>query len=169
MLHKLNKLLEEKAKKAKPMSDAEKQAKMEAVKGMDDLASSMMGDKLHSLKKVSVASPDEEGLAEGLDVAKGMVEQHKMGKDLDAESPSEEHDRMQEGEEGSPEEEASESPAEEAQEDREYSHKRIPMDEEQVPDESPEEEQKELEGSSDHEDEIAQLEKRLAHLKSKRG
>jgi len=72
-MRKFERLLEEKAKKGKKMSDSERQAKMDAVKDIDGMASKMMGDKLAGLKKVTVASPDKKGLEKGLDVAKELL------------------------------------------------------------------------------------------------
>lgn len=70
-------------KEADPM---QKEAKLSALKGLRDEMSDMMrGDLSDKMNKVTVAAKDKEGLAHGLDKAKELLE-------------------------GSPEEEASESP-----------------------------------------------------------
>ena len=85
------------------MHPAMKKAKMGVLKHLSDMASEAMGGKLHGLKKVTVASDSEEGLKEGMDKAKEIVEKGKIPGDsheIADMSDSEEH-------------EASESPAEE--------------------------------------------------------
>lgn len=96
-MEKFAKLLESKAKMQKPMSSPEKDAKMRAVHEMRKMASDEMVEPLKNLKKVTVASNDSQGLKSGLDKAKEML---SSGHGL----------------EGSPEEEASESPEQEMQE-----------------------------------------------------
>lgn len=59
--------------KGKPLSDREKEAKMKVVEAMRDMATSEMSGKLKGLKKVTVASSDEKGLAAGLEKAKEMI------------------------------------------------------------------------------------------------
>lgn len=61
-------------KKDRKMDDNEKEAKMNVVKEMRDLASAKMGDKIKGLKKVTVASDSKEGLAAGLDKAEDLLE-----------------------------------------------------------------------------------------------
>lgn len=126
---KLMKKLEKKDKKLDPL---EKEAKMGVVKALSKQASSMLGDKVHPMKKVSVAADSKEGLKEGLDKAAGLVDklnghqtdpeklveesEEELGADLDQDNEdgeSPEHSSMVEG---SPEEEASESSDEENQE-----------------------------------------------------
>lgn len=61
-------------KKEKPMlSDMEKNAKMSVMEDLKSQANSALGDKLKGLKQVTVAAPDQEGLAEGLDKAEELV------------------------------------------------------------------------------------------------
>lgn len=88
-MEKFAKLLQSKAKSQKPMSGPEMDAKKRAVHEMRKMASDEMATPLHNLKKVTVASNSPEGVKVGLDKAKEMLNSH---------------------EEGSPEEEASESP-----------------------------------------------------------
>lgn len=60
------------------MDELKKKAKMEVIAELLGLSENMMGDDLSghmdSAKKVTVAAPDEESLAEGLDVAKDAIE-----------------------------------------------------------------------------------------------
>ena len=72
MLHeKLKKMMAEK----KSMPANEKEAKMNVVKHLHDMASSAMKDKMGAVHKVSVASNSPEGLKAGLDTAKDAVSQ----------------------------------------------------------------------------------------------
>ena len=87
------------------LSENSKKAKTSVIEAMRDMASKAMGDKLHGLKKVTVAAPDEEGLSKGLETAHELV-----GKMPEQES--------EEGEE-SAEHEASETPEEESAEHEE--------------------------------------------------
>lgn len=57
-------------KKIDPM---EKEAKLSAIKGMRKMAGDMMADDMKSMKKVTVAAPDEESLEAGLEKAKELV------------------------------------------------------------------------------------------------
>ena len=100
----------EKFKKKKDgMSDNEKQAKMDAISGLRDVASNAMKHKLDGLKKVTVASDSPKGLEKGLDIAKKLA----------GHMPNKEEASEGEGD-MSPEElsshEASESPSEESSE-----------------------------------------------------
>jgi ribosomal protein L29 len=108
-MEKFAKLLESKAKSQKPMSGPEKDAKLRAVHEMRKMASDEMATPLKHLKKVTVASNDPEGLKSGLDKAKQMLE-------------------------GSPEEEASESPKDEMIEDQHGDSDAEMQDEGEVPD-----------------------------------
>lgn len=83
-------LLLKKAKEGKFLSDDEKEAKMESLKGIKEVMSEMMGDdlnKMKGMKKVTVASPTEEGLKEGLAKAEDVV-----GEKLDSEDSDEEEE-----------------------------------------------------------------------------
>lgn len=74
----------------KDMPDHEKQAKMDVVKHLRDMASGAMKDKMGSLHKVSVASDSAEGLQHGLQKAQQVV-----GADADADeqdAPAQMHD-----------------------------------------------------------------------------
>ena len=140
---KLMKHLQKKGKKLDPM---EQEAKMGVIKSLSEQAGGMMGDKVKGLKKVSIMSDSEHGLEKGLDKAKQMVhskldEDHpdglgdkaeeaeeELGEDLDKdheEGESPEHQAKVFGKEGSPEEEASESPAEAEAEGDDMSHEEI--------------------------------------------
>lgn len=60
-------------KKKRELSDEERNAKLNVMKDMRDMAAGAMGDKIKKLKKVTVASDSEEGIKEGLDKAKEIV------------------------------------------------------------------------------------------------
>ena len=92
-------LMKKKMQEGKQMDPLEKDAKLKAVHEMRKMATDEMSEPLKHLKKVTVASNDPEGIKMGLDKAKEMLG----------------HGSMEE--EGSPEEEASESPHEEQMED----------------------------------------------------
>lgn len=124
MMPKFQKLLEERAKKAKKMSGPEKQAKMDAVREIDGMASKMMGDKLKGIKQVSVAAPDKEGLKEGLEMAEEIV-----GGDEAQDSKDQEDLKEQESSE---EQEPSEESAEEAEESPEEKIRRLEEELEQL-------------------------------------
>jgi hypothetical protein len=100
------KLMKMMAKK-RDLSPSEKKAKMDAVHEMRGAASEMMGHKMDGLKKVSVMSNSKEGLAAGLDKAKGIVSQDQEDQmSSDAEAPysdakhaMQEHDGEQQSDE----------------------------------------------------------------------
>lgn len=87
------------------MSKEEIQAKMDVLQELMDMCKDKMGQSVKSgmdeMNKVTVAAPDKESLAMGLDKAKDIAEDPKM---------------LAMMEEGSPKEEASETPAEESDE-----------------------------------------------------
>lgn len=56
-------------KKARPMSDMEKKAKLQVLGDLASQADNAMSGKIKSLKKVTVASDSEEGLKKGLEKA----------------------------------------------------------------------------------------------------
>ena len=58
----------------KKIDPIEKEAKLSAVKGMRKMAGDMMADDMKSMKKVTVAAPDQEGLEMGLEKAQDVVE-----------------------------------------------------------------------------------------------
>lgn len=113
MMQKFQKMLEKKSKGEKPLSDMEKEAKMSVIDEMRKMADDQMGGKLDGLKKVTVAANSKPGLAEGLDKAKQILGH---------------------GEEGSDDEEASESP--EMEQAEEETHEDLDGDNEEG--ESPE-------------------------------
>lgn len=90
MRDKLMKLMQE--KKAKKLSPIEKNAKMNVLKDIQDMASDEMGSKLKGLKKVSVASDSKEGLQEGLDKAKELLDKNISEQ---KEDESSEHESME--------------------------------------------------------------------------
>jgi hypothetical protein len=59
----------------KSIDPIEKEAKLAAVKGMRKMAGDMMADDMKSMKKVTVAAPDQEGLEMGLEKAQDVVEE----------------------------------------------------------------------------------------------
>jgi|RhiMethySRZTD1v2_1073278.scaffolds.fasta_scaffold1809181_2 hypothetical protein len=59
--------------KKKEMSEAEKKAKLSALKEAHGMASDAMKKGLDGVKKVSVMAPSKEGLKKGLDLAEKMV------------------------------------------------------------------------------------------------
>jgi hypothetical protein len=61
-------------KGAKDLEPHEQAAKMGVVKELGRQASSLMSDKIHPMKKVTVASDSKEGLKAGLDKASGLVD-----------------------------------------------------------------------------------------------
>lgn len=65
--------------KKKPEDDQEdKNAMLSVLKDIHKMASDDLGHDIHGVKKVSVASNDDEGLAAGLDKAKDMLRQKNM-------------------------------------------------------------------------------------------
>lgn len=108
-------------KKAKPMDELAKKAKLSVIQDMKKAAEQKMGDKLGKLKKVSVMSDSDEGLEKGLEKAKQI---------LGHESEEKEEEALHEAAE-SPEHEAAESKEEEKAEhaSEEGIHKDQDMDE----------------------------------------
>jgi hypothetical protein len=80
--------------KAKESDDMKKESKIKAIKEMRAAASDMMGgdikDGIEGMKKVTVAAPDKESLAEGLDKAKEMLPKVEEMAEETEESPEEE-------------------------------------------------------------------------------
>lgn len=74
MHDKMMKMMMNKKKHGKTLSDSEKKSKLEALMGMKGLADSHMGNKLKNLKKVTVASNSPEGLKEGLHKAEELTD-----------------------------------------------------------------------------------------------
>ena len=71
----------------KKIDPIEKEAKLAAVKGMRKMAGDMMADDMKSMKKVTVAAPDQEGLEMGLEKAQDVVEEMP---EMEDESPEDE-------------------------------------------------------------------------------
>jgi hypothetical protein len=85
----LRKLMASKQKE-KGMSPMEKDAKMSVLNDLHKMASDAMADHMNgSMKKVTVASPDEEGLEHGLDKAKDLL--HGMPEAMDDTHPDHEN------------------------------------------------------------------------------
>lgn len=113
MFGKMDKLLEKKKKSGEGMlSDNEKNAKMGVLQDLRNQASQAMGGKLKDLKKVTVASNDENGLKAGLDKAKEIIDQKRPG----FHEADDGHTKHSLFGEGTAEEEMEESPEEEASE-----------------------------------------------------
>lgn len=93
MHDKMMKMLMGKKKEGKTLSDSEKKSKLQALGGMRDMASQMMGDKLKNLKKVTVASNSPDGLKKGLHQAEDLVDQSPQ----DEEKPDSDPNNMNEG------------------------------------------------------------------------
>ena len=110
-MEKFHKLLKKKMDEGKELNPIDKDAKMGVLKDLHKMASDSMADKLHGIKKVTVAAPDEEGLKHGLEKAQDIVSDMP-------EMLEESEDGHPEGEEleESAEHELSESPEEEASE-----------------------------------------------------
>ena len=87
----LKKLMEKKSKKG-GMDPKKKEAKMELLGELRDMAKGMMMDDLQGhregMKKVQIASDSDEGLKEGLEKAEDILES-KMGESEDMEDESE--------------------------------------------------------------------------------
>lgn len=66
-------------KKKSNLSDVEKDAKMSVLHELKKLATDKMKDNLGGLKKVTVASPDKQGLSKGLEAAQAMMEGEEIG------------------------------------------------------------------------------------------
>lgn len=98
-------MLQELLKKKKPNKDMDpvhKSAKMSVLKDIRDMAANDMGGDLKDMKKVTVASPDEEGLKMGLDKAKDLVDEHKDDAEDAADDGDDEVAEGEGSEEGKP-------------------------------------------------------------------
>ena len=61
--------------------EMKKQARMDMVKELRKMATDAMASGMGDMKKVTVASPDSEGLSEGLEKAKQMLDMKKDKED----------------------------------------------------------------------------------------
>lgn len=77
-----------KKKKKEDMDELHKSAKMDAISGLRQTAMDAMKGKLEGLKKVTVASDSKEGIKEGLEKAKEIVEKGPNGEAPEAEEES---------------------------------------------------------------------------------
>lgn len=95
MIKDFKELMMKKAKEGKFLSEDEKAAKMETLMGIKEMMGEMMADdlkKTKGMKKVTVASPTEEGLVAGLEKAEEVVE----GESEESEDKSEDEMPMME-------------------------------------------------------------------------
>ena len=70
---KMMKMMMDKKSGAKKLDPGYKKVKMDLLKGLHGDMGKMLGEDFKGLKKVTVAAPDSEGLAEGLDKAEDML------------------------------------------------------------------------------------------------
>jgi hypothetical protein len=119
MMDELKKMMAGKKSDGK-MSEDEKQAKMDVIKELLDMAQHAMGhgvkggmDEMH---KVSVMAPDEEGLEEGLGMAKKVVGHEEEDPELEAKEEKLHMDLDGDNEEGEPAEHVAKVLGEEAPE-----------------------------------------------------
>lgn len=92
MMKEFKELLMKKAKDGKFLSEEDKAAKMDVLNEIKGTLSEMMGDDLKrvkGMKKVTVASPTEEGLKEGLEKAGDVVDEKLDSEDEESEEESE--------------------------------------------------------------------------------
>lgn len=73
----------------KSIDPLEKEAKLSAIKGMRKMAGDMMADDMKSMKKVTVAAPDQQGLEAGLEKAQELVGDEEVAKGFEDESEEE--------------------------------------------------------------------------------
>ena len=109
-------ILKKMKKGKKSMHPIEHKAKMDAIGDLHKMASDMLGERLHGIKKVAVMAPDKQGLEEGLHKAQELVEQspEHMGHDVSPEDAMASDEGEMEHGEGhieSPEEEMQEEEA----------------------------------------------------------
>lgn len=65
----------------KSIDPIEKEAKLNAIKGMKKMAGDMMADDVKSMKKVTVSAPDDKSLEMGLEKAKDVLKSDPMDAD----------------------------------------------------------------------------------------
>lgn len=87
MMDKFKKMMMKKAKEGKFLSDSDKEAKMDILSELKELASDAMGS---DLKKVTVAADSAEGLKAGLEKAKEVVEKKEEADETECEMEDEE-------------------------------------------------------------------------------
>lgn len=77
----------------KSMSPAQRQAKMDVLKELMDMAQDEMGKKVKTgmdeLHKVTVAAPDAESLTEGLKIAENILPEENINPEVEELTPSE--------------------------------------------------------------------------------
>lgn len=96
MKDKIMKMLMDKKKAGKELSENEKNAKLKIVGDLKKLAEDAMANDIKGMKKVTVAAPTEEGLKEGLEKAEEIVsEQPEMEDSDDLEDAEEAEDELE--------------------------------------------------------------------------
>lgn len=88
MKDKMMKMLMDKKRSGKELQPGEKEAKMKVIKDLRQMAEQIMKDDIKGMKKVTVASPTQEGLKEGLEKAEDILESNS--EDMSEESEDEE-------------------------------------------------------------------------------
>lgn len=86
------KALMKKKKSGPEMSEHEKNAKMGVLHQIHKMATDAMGDDIKGMKKVTVASNDDQGLQEGLANAKQLLAAKHPNRDDDADAEGVSHD-----------------------------------------------------------------------------
>lgn len=121
----MKKLMQKKKDEGKHLSPMAQKAKMDVLDHMQQMAGEEMSKKMSPLQKVSVAADSPEDLEDGLEHAKHLV--HNMPEDLQSEDDGADdgEDMDHESLEGSPEEEASETPEDEMHEGHDMSDDEI--------------------------------------------
>lgn len=93
------KLMKHLAKKGKKLEPLEKEAKMSVLSDLKNFAQEKMGEKLKDgIKKVTVASSDDEGLKEGLEKAKELLGSEEKEEDCEEEQEEMEKEPQNEDE-----------------------------------------------------------------------
>lgn len=92
------------AKSGKKMHPLDKKAKLAAITDLHEQAKKAMGEKLSGIKKVSVMADDKEGLEEGLEKAKELLEGEESEESEESSEDEKEEsaeEQVMEAEEGS--------------------------------------------------------------------
>lgn len=105
MQNKFRELLMAKKQQGKVLKPEMAQHKMEVIENLMEAMGEDMGNQLKGMKKVTVAAPDKEGLEEGLEKAKEVVEEAPMEEESE---DSEESDDSEESEDKIEEKESDE-------------------------------------------------------------
>lgn len=108
MKDKMMKMLMDKKRSGKELQPGEKEAKMKVIKDLRQMAEQIMKDDIKGMKKVTVASPTQEGLKEGLEKAEDILESNSEEMSEESEESEESEDMSEEYAEESEDEEMSE-------------------------------------------------------------